>query len=334
MEAAARFQRWLVWALAIGAVVYLIFSIRAGFGQVAVELGRFRLHLVVPIVGLSLFNYALRFLKWHYFLRILGVRARAFESLRIFLAGLAMTITPGKAGELLKPYLLRGSVGAALASTVPALVAERGTDALALVALALIGVGTYFAEGTTTLLSIAGVFIGGIAVLSSRRLSLGAIELLGRVPRLGRLRPRLEATYEAFRTCLSFGPLLGTTLLSMVAWGAEGLGLWLIFRGFGVEAADISVSVFLYAFSTIAGAPAPGGLGMADVALQEGALRLLPGITPAQALGAALLCRITTLWLGVAVGAFALMSLGALRTAAPRSPRAASRQGTKPLRRE
>ena len=334
MEATARFQRWLLLALAIGAVVYLVFSVRAGFDQVAAELGRFRLVLLFPIVGLSFFNYALRFWKWQYLLRILDVRVRPAESLRIFLAGMAMTITPGKAGELLKPYLLRGRVGASLASTVPALVAERGTDALALVALALFGVGTYFAEGTTTLLGIAGVFVGGVTVLSSRRLSLAAIAWLGRVPRLGRLQPRLEATYEAFRTCLSFGPLLGTTLLSAVAWGAEGLGLWLIFRGFGVEAADVSVSLFLYAFSTIAGAPTPGGLGMADVALQEGALRLLPGITPAQALGAALLCRLATLWLGVAVGAVALVSLGALRSGAPRSPRAASRPETRSLRRE
>lgn len=334
MDAAARFHRWLLWGLAIGALVYLLFSVRAGIGHVATELGNFRTLLLFPIVGLSLFNYALRFLKWQLFLRILGVRARVGESLRIFLAGLTMTITPGKAGELLKPYLLRTATGAPLASTVPALVAERGTDALALVALALIGVGTYFAEGTKTLLAIAGVFLAGIAFLSSRRLSLGALSLVGRIPRVGRFLPRLQETYEAFRACLSFGPLLSTTLLSVIAWGAEGVGLWLIFRGFGVEAADVSVSVFLYAFSTIAGAPAPGGLGMADVALQEGAARLVAGITPAQAVGAALFCRLATLWLGVAVGAVALMSTGSFRSGSPQVRRAPSRSETTPLRKE
>ncbi|HLV61416.1 MAG TPA: lysylphosphatidylglycerol synthase transmembrane domain-containing protein [Fredinandcohnia sp.] len=325
MEAAARFRRWSLWGLAIAALVYLVFSVRAGFDQVAAELGRFRLALVPAILALSLGNYALRFAKWQYFLRVLGVRMPVGDSLRIFLAGLTMTITPGKAGELLKPYLVRARTGTPLSTTIPALVAERGTDALALVALATLGVGTYFAEGATTLFGIAGGFLGAVALLSSRRLSLGLIGLVGRLPRLGALQPRLEATYLAFRTCLSFGPLVLSTLLSVVAWGGECLGLYLILRGFGVQTADFPTAVFLFSFSTIAGAPSPGGLGVADVALQEGALRLVPGITEAQALGAALLCRLATLWLGVAIGAVALLSAGkALSSAAPRSPEAAS----------
>src|SRR5690606_40576406 len=97
----------------------------------------------------------------------------------------------------------------------------------------------------------------------------------------------------------------------IVAWGGEGLGFFLIWRGFGVEGADLAVSIFLFAFSTIAGAPAPGGLGVADVALQEGAARLIVGITQAQAVGAALVCRLATLWLGVVVGAIALFTTGA-----------------------
>lgn len=332
MEAAARFRKWALWGLAVAALVYLVFSVRAGMDQVAAELGRFRLALIPAILALSLGNYALRFAKWQYFLRVLGVRLAAKESLRIFLAGLTMTITPGKAGELLKPYLVRTATGTPLSTTVPALVAERGTDALALVALAMLGVGTYFAEGALTLFAIGGGFLGGIALLSSRRLSLGLIGLVDKVPRLGKLRPRLEETYLAFRACLSFGPLVVSTLLSVVAWGAEGVGFFLILRGFGVEAADLSVSLFLFSFSTIAGAPSPGGLGVADVALQEGAARLIVGITQAQAVGAALFCRLATLWLGVAVGAIALFSTGkAFSSAAPPPRRAPSPPGRPPL---
>lgn len=305
-----RLRKWAFIGLALGASIYLLFSVRAGLEEVRSELANFRLAFIFPVLGLSLFNYALRFAKWQYFLRVLKVPIGWSQSLRIFLSGLAMTITPGKAGEVLKPYLVRTTTGTPLAQTLPALIAERGTDALALVALAMLGVGTYFAEGTSTLLGIAVTFLGGIAFLSSSRLSLGAISLIGRIPRLGRLQPRLEESYQAFRACLSFGPLVFSTLISILAWGAEGLGFLLILLGFGVEAADLSVAMFLFAFSTIAGAPSPGGLGMADVALQEGAARLITGITQAQSVGAALFCRLATLWLGVAVGALALASSG------------------------
>lgn len=303
-------RRWLLIGLALGALLYLALSLRAGFDEVGSALANFRLGLLLPIFGLSLFNYALRFAKWHYLLRRLGVGIGWAENLRIFIAGLAMAITPGKAGEVLKPVLLRGATGTPLSRTLPALVAERGTDALAILGLAALGVSTYYAEGIGALLGTAAVGLVGWAVLSSERLSLGGIRLLCTLPFASRWEPRLVEAYRSFRVCLAPGPLLVTVLLSIVAWGAEGVGYLLILQGFGVEAADLSIATFLYAFSTIAGAPSPGGLGIADAALQEGALRLIPGIVAAQAVGSALLCRLATLWLGVGLGALALLGLG------------------------
>src|SRR5690606_16010279 len=150
----------------------------------------------------------------------------------------------------------------------------------------------YFAEGVEALAAVAAAGAVGLGVLASERLSLGLIGLLAHVPLLSRLRPRLEEAWRAMRTCLAPGPFVLTVLLSIVAWGAEALGYLLILRGFAVEAADLSVATFVYAFSSIAGAPSPGGLGIADAAMQEGALRLIEGITRPQALGAALLCRL------------------------------------------
>ena len=60
---------------------------------------------------------------------------------------------------------------------------------------------------------------------------------------------------------------------------------------------------------TIFGAPTPGGLGAADVALVEGALALIDGLTSGQAVAAALLVRVATLWFGVLIGAFALLRI-------------------------
>lgn len=310
-----RFRRWALIGVAAGALLYLALSLWAGLPQVAAELGRFAWIWIAPILALSLFNYALRFLKWEYLLRRVAVRVPFGENVQIFLAGLAMTITPGKAGELLKPLLLRSAVGAPLTRTVPVLVAERGTDALAVLGLAAIGVAQYFAEGVEALAAVAAAGAVGLGVLASERLSLGLIGLLAHVPLLSRLRPRLEEAWRAMRTCLAPGPFVLTVLLSIVAWGAEALGYLLILRGFAVEAADLSVATFVYAFSSIAGAPSPGGLGIADAAMQEGALRLIEGITRPQALGAALLCRLATLWLGVAVGGVVLLRYGVARRA-------------------
>jgi len=323
----AWFRRWALIGIAAGALLYLGLSLWAGLPAVAGELSRFRLPLLLPIFALSLVNYVLRFAKWEYLLRRLGVKVGRKENASIFAAGLAMTITPGKAGELLKPYLVRQATGAPLTRTVPALVAERGTDALAVLGLAALGVTTYYTEGTAALVTVAAICGGGLLLLSSRRASLGLIRFVGKLPVLSRLEDRLEQMYLATRTCLAPVPLAFTLILSAVAWGAEAVGYWLILEGFAVTNGDLSVATFIYSFSSIAGAPSPGGLGVADVAMQEGAAHLIPGITQAQALGSALLCRLATLWLGVAIGAVALLRQGARldapQTNAPVEPPAA-----------
>ena len=65
----------------------------------------------------------------------LHVRVETWLSLRIFLCGLVMSVTPGKLGEVLKAYLVRRHVGVPVTRTGPIVVAERVTDLLALVLL-------------------------------------------------------------------------------------------------------------------------------------------------------------------------------------------------------
>ena len=78
--------------------------------------------------------------------------------------------------------------------------------------------------------------------------------------------------------------------------------------GLGTHA-SIGACTFLYSFATVFGGPAPGGLGMADTVLVEGALSSVPGLTGGEAVAAALLIRVATLWFGVLLGAGALLRI-------------------------
>ena len=91
--------------------------------------GGFPPWLIVPVVLLTIWNYALRWLRWNYYLRVLGVTGVSrVSSALVFLSGFAMGLTPGKSGELTKSYWLRELVGAErapLARTTPIVFAER-----------------------------------------------------------------------------------------------------------------------------------------------------------------------------------------------------------------
>lgn len=306
-----RFRRSVVAAIAFGALLYVGASVWAGIDQVRDQLDRFDWRMAVPVLLLTLANYSIRFAKWHYLLGRLGVKMPLGEDAWNFAAGLAMVISPGKAGELLKPWVVRQRTHTPMATTVPALVTERLTDGIAMLILAGIGVTTYAADKVNYLTIPAAIIAGGLAILASERATATCVVLLGRLPGGRRVAPRIAEMVRSARVCLHPLPLVLTVAMSVVAWGAECVGYWLVFKGLGV-AASLDVCVFLYAFATVAGGAMPGGLGVADGALAGGATALISGMSHAQAVTAALLVRVATLWFGVALGAIALFRVADL----------------------
>jgi glycosyltransferase 2 family protein len=85
-------------------------------------------------------NYAVRYVRWQYYLRVLGIAVPTGESVLVFLAGFAMSLTPAKMGEVLKSVMLRESRNVPLARSAPIVVAERLTDLCALLLLGGFGV--------------------------------------------------------------------------------------------------------------------------------------------------------------------------------------------------
>jgi uncharacterized protein (TIRG00374 family) len=305
-----RFRGWLAGGVAVAALVYVGATVWVGVQDVGDALAGFRWSMFAPIVVLTLANYALRFWKWQYLLGRLDVRVPVRESATIFLAGLAMAISPGKAGELLKPYLVRARTGAPMAQTVPALVTERLTDGIACLALAGVSVGQFASDRAIYVWGPILTVAVALGVLMHRGLSMAILGLLSRLPVVSRAGSTLTEMYVAMRACVAPVPLAVTVGVSLLAWWGECVGYWLVFDGFGVDA-GLDACTFLYAFATVAGGAMPGGIGVADGALVGGAMELLHVEQPV-AVASALLARVSTLWLGVLLGAMALLRVGGL----------------------
>src|SRR5687767_4028377 len=115
----------------------------------------FQWWLLPFILLFTLFNYVLRFYKWDVYLRLIGATGvPKRDSLLIFLSGMAMAMTPGKVGELLKSYLLKQVRGTPIAASAPIVMAERLTDGVAMLVLASVGL-VMFNYGTAILVGIA-----------------------------------------------------------------------------------------------------------------------------------------------------------------------------------
>lgn len=307
--------RHLALAGILAALVAVVLGATASWPATLEALRRFRWRLGPLVLLAVLGNYGLRFAKWHYYLRRLAIPLPWRPSVLVFLAGLTMSITPGKLGEVLKAVLVRHLTGTEVSRTASAVVAERLTDVAGLLLLAALGV-TALPHGPVLLGLVGTVLVGAVVVLR--------VPVLGRGVRVlfrGRLlQDRLLAPARQFlagaRALLAPAALLLAVALSIVSWFLECAALWLILQGLDAPTA-LRTATFSYAFASLAGAVSmlPGGLGVAEASL-AGLLAGTGTALPAAA-AATLLVRALTLWLAVLLGTTTLLL--AFR-GGPRSP--------------
>jgi uncharacterized protein (TIRG00374 family) len=310
----SKMGRRLFAGLIFGVLVYAGMALWAdvrGLGQV---LKAMPLWVLPAACALSLTNYAVRFLKWQRYLRLLGLEVERTTSALIYLSGLSMSITPGKMGEVFKSWLLRKVVGAPIHQTAPIVVAERYTDLLGyLILMALGGIQT-LPEYAWLFWTMLGVCLLGLFLAGSERFSRLIAGLFKRLPYLWRLVPRIEGSFASTRLLLAPREVVLPTLISVVGWGAECTGFWIIADAAAPGRVSWLFAVFAYAFSAIAGAVLilfPGGLGITEFSLGRLVrLRLTEtgiAIDAARemATGVVILARLCTLWFAVIVGLLA-----------------------------
>jgi glycosyltransferase 2 family protein len=271
------------------------------------ELGGAQLAL---ILALSLVNYGLRFLRWHWLITRLGHGVPPFQHLSYYLGGFAFTVTPGKAGEGIRAVYLKPH-GVSYMDSLAALFMERLQDLLTIGLLSALIIYQFqdfqwLVLAALLLLALVTWTIG----LPSLPANLLLLEKKISVRPLSFVLRHLAGLFDA-ATRLRQPSLFGTgMLLGVVAWAAEGFALYLILVWLGMDI-SLPVAMGIYALSLLVGAASllPGGLGGTEVAMA--ALLALSGASPTIAVAATLLCRLTTLWFAVILGAGAITLLSA-----------------------
>lgn len=308
----SRLLRRTLAGIALGVALYVVAILYFDLGPVRDTLVGYPWERFAAALGLSAANYLLRFAKWELALTWLDVRADAPEltrrrSLTIYLAGLSMSVTPGKVGEVLRSWLLKASDGIAVTRTAPVVLADRLTDLVALVLLSLVGLSIY-PEVLPVVLVTTVLILAGVLVLGSPRVLHACLARAERIPKIGPRVRRLEPLVESTATLLRIRGLVVLSVLSVAGWGLECVGYWLLLSGFAGVEVSLRAATFLWSAGTLVGALSflPGGLGATEGSLIFATRRLASGVAEPTALSAALLGRMATLWFGELVGAVAL----------------------------
>ncbi len=297
--------RSILIVVVLAATGYIGLAFWAGWSEL---IAAFRRIGVAALLGGALAvtsSLLFRFGRWQLLMKRIGARLPAMASLRIYVAGLALTASPGKVGETLRSAMLlrwQVPVGASLA----AFLVDRLCDVVGVAVLAAL-------TGPAPALWIA---VAGAALGAGMLLHAAAI---------GRLPSTLQAWLASIRVLRPVGRLLASagTALRRV-WS---LPRALAYSGIGALAYSVQALVFatfvtilwpeasasraagIYATATLTGAASmiPGGLGVME--LTSIALLAGDGMPVPDATAAVVATRAVTLWFAI------LLGIGCLATA-------------------
>ena len=289
--------------LALAAVLFLTASaIFADLDRVIELLRGISFQWLSLIILAVLFNYALRFAKWNWFLRLLNIRVPLKLNLWVFFSAFAVVLSPAKLGELVKSLLLKNRLGIPISTTAPIIMAERLTDLIGLLILCAIGF-SQFAYGGKMLALTGLLIITGVLCMTRPSFWNLADRALNMHPKLAGFKSAVKAMQQSTGSILNLRAMIVSVPLSAISWAGEGVALFMIFRAMGLQTDNLpAISIFAHAFGSIAGALSflPGGLLVTEGAM--GMFFMFAAIPEAQAVSATFLIRALTLWFAVCLG--------------------------------
>ena len=294
--------RRLLWAVVIAAAVWASLLLAAAAWWAGSSVEQLAAGLRAEHLGFALamfaVNHGVRFARWQWMLRIEGHRIAWGRSLRVFMAGLGLLPTPGKAGVAVRSLLLQRD-GVPVDVSLALYFSERLFDLIGLLALAALLVDA--SAATRWMLALAVAVMGVAAVRIGPRVCAG---LAARMTEGSRARRATEwlCHFLEHSADLMRGRFLAPFLLVGVAANlATAAVLWRVLHD-AAQPIAAAQSAAIVAVSHLSGSLSllPGGLGGFEAAML--ASLAATGTAAGTALAALFLVRLVTVWFGVAVG--------------------------------
>ncbi|RUT95863.1 flippase-like domain-containing protein [Mesorhizobium sp. USDA-HM6] len=307
-----RARSLLVPTIIIFLAAYLMLSSSVGFGDVMASMAAIDLRVLAIVLALSLVNYTLRFWRWSLMLSSSSTALPPSRHFLIYLAGFALTTTPGKVGEALRTFYLR-PFGISPRRCLAALYNERLLDLVAIGVLAMFIVAS--SGAVTRSFGLLGAALVAALIVAQHPATIARLERLSAfLP--GRLIPSLTNAATTFlrdvRSMMTVRLAVIGTLLGLLAWGAEGFGTYIVARELGLDIGPLA-AIGIYAVAMLAGALSflPGGLGSTEIVMIS--FLAYAGATAPEAVATTTIVRLATLWFAVALGLGAWSAIEAFR---------------------
>ena len=289
--------------------LYFIFLVISDLGEVYAQLNKMDTSYLPIILLLIPLSWIVLFTRWNLLLKNSNVHVPVKDNLKIYLSGFALSITPGKVGELIKSQLLKTKFGIPREKTAPIVLVEQLYNIIGIVGVSILGIW-YFELGAHIILIAALLLVILLILISSKRLFDKFLTLLSRIKFLSKYTSAFSNSYDVLRKSTRGWIVVYASALSIAFWLIESVIAYFVLLSFGVNHIEFLSVITTYTSSIILGVASflPLGIGVVEGSLAG--FFTLQGVDISIALTLVIFIRIFTRWIAVSVGFVSLKLSG------------------------
>lgn len=287
------------------ALLYVVLAFLTDASQMLAALRAFPPAVFAVMLMLSAAGFVIRGVRWGALMRVIGFPVSTRDAMYLQFSGQAMAVTPGRIGELFKPWLASAVADMPMSRGIALVFSERLADLIAVCILSL-GALTLVGGSVWALVAALSLIVIGTWVASSAWFHERALTFLCRHEWSRKHHAAASAISATIRVSLRWRTMLWSIPASALAWGLEGIGFSMCLNALGYHELSVVGAVSIHAIATIIGALTflPGGIGVTEASMVG--ILVASGMDPLSAGAATMITRVATLWWGVTWGWIAI----------------------------
>ena len=291
--------------------LYATFIIASDINTISDKISSFKIEFLPIIISLVTCSWFVLFTRWH----LLLINSKIFipkkSSFIIYLSGIALTIIPGRIGELIKSQLLKTKFGVPRSKTVPIIILEQLYTLIGLVVISFFGIW-FFELGMYVIGFFTAVLVFAFILISSRKIFNKLIVILEKRKFTSKFAEPLSSSYDTIKKSMRGPIVFYASALTVIFWLLEAITVYFVLLSFGIDYIEFLVVIPIYTTSLMLGFLSflPMGLGVVEGSLAS--FFSLQGVEVSLSLTLVVVIRLFTRWYSVAAGFVALRLSGGL----------------------
>lgn len=287
-------------------IVYIGIIFYSDISKISATFFEIRYEFVGIILSLELISLMLRSYRQKKFLESSDIKLSFLANFKICLIGMAMLVTPGGAGMLIKSHFLKKKFGLSISKTAPTVFAERYHDFLALTTILIFSLIFTFTIEAAISGVIAFVLLIIVYIIFTNNKWLKKIE--EKIRKIKFFKNSFPANLEITNSVNSLktrNSMISGWLISTILWSIDAIAIYFGFVAFNLEIGIFeAVQIFFTAlmYGTISFLPA--GIGVTEGVFIG--LLLSNNLELSIATSLILFIRLTTIWFYTLLGFIAL----------------------------